>query len=200
MRSLLLLLPLLVMTACQQMPEPEFKWAKFSVTSFGEYQPLSETRPQLGKLLRPLDRASFREITIAQGGADGDLDSVRIFSDGTGYAVATDSNGNRAYRVEIRLSDDELSQLIEAAQKDRIHSIPAMLASNIRDGSVGFVQLVTAAGSVACWLSNYFERVANLYEFCNRAIWPKIIKNDRLIVPSTKTDGKIEYRRIFKSQ
>ena len=121
---------------------------RFAVRTFGEVFPLTKTVRQRSHVLPEVTRQTFREITIAQGSGFAGYDAIRIFSDGSGYAVAAVSE-SRACRLPLQLSAQQLDLLIRAIHEDKLGRINALYSSGIDDGAQGFVELVTAGGRVA---------------------------------------------------
>lgn len=186
------------LAGCSHRAPAELQNSGFSVRPFGERFPLADVKPQRGVPLKPVNRKSFSEITLAQGGAgQSGFNSIRVFQDGSGYAVVFSAASGHAFKVRFQLSDAELDQLVEAMQEDRIHQVAKSVASSLHDGSVGFVQIVTTAGSATCWMSNYFEPVAHLFPLCNSLVWHRVIRDGKLITPSQRVDGMTECRRVL---
>jgi hypothetical protein len=173
---------------------------RFSVRPGGEDFKLSETKPQPGAH-RPLrvDHESFREITVAQGSGRDGFDTIRIFADGSGYAVVGLSN-SRAVRVPFRLSAPQLDSLIRAIQQDQLGSIQGMYSSGAVDGTQGFVELVTSAGRVHSWLDNYFVPVSHTFAFCNQHVWPDVMRRHSAFPIRPHFDLQKEYSRVFHDQ
>src|SRR4051794_30313060 len=172
----ILILVCLALTACTTQQDSTSEVRKFSVRPYGDDEKLTETRPQKrGHHLPEVNRESFKEITIAQGSGMDGFDTIRIFADGSGYAIVGLPE-SRGLRVPFKLSAEELNSLIRAIQHDQLGQIKGMYSSGVADGTQGFVELVTSAGRVSCWLDNYFLPVSHLYAFCNRYVWPDVMR------------------------
>lgn len=187
-----------ILSACTTISGGGAQAHSFSVKPFGDEPMLRETRPQRSHRTVPeVTGDSFREVTIAQGSGLGGFETIRLFSDGSGYAVVRLSDTHAA-RVPIRLPPRQLALLVRAIQQDQLHRIRGMYSSGIADGTQGFVELVTSAGKVNSWLDNYFVPVAHLYAFCNEQIWPQV--SPRLsLIRGRKYDSQEEYNRVFEN-
>ena len=186
-----------MLSACTTISKDDARIRSFSISPNGERSEARETRPQRGHRAMPeITADSFREVTIAQGsGLDG-FETIRVFSDRSGYVIVRLS-GTRAARVPFRLSSQQFTHLISALQQDEIHRISGMYSAGIADGTQGFIEVVTSNGRVYSWLDNYFFPVAHTYTFCNEQIWPHVPK----MLPSDRGgdyDFQEEYDRVFK--
>lgn len=163
-------------SACTSLTGVATQAGSFSTRPYGDDVGLQKASSQRGSRALPeVTSESFREITVAQGsGLDG-FETIRIFSDGTGYAVVR-FDGSHAARVPLHLSHQQLALLLVAIQQDRLRHIKGMYSSGFSDGTQGFVELVTSRGRVYSWLDNYFEPVSNLFAFCNQHIWPGVAR------------------------
>ena len=77
-------------------------------------------------------------------------------------------------KVSISLTDEEMTALFQALNRDRIAEIERLYSTGIHDGTQGFIEIQVSGGQRFCWLDNHFDPVENTFEFCNRVIWPKI--------------------------
>src|SRR4051794_39526265 len=92
----------------------------FSTHPYGKVS-LKEAKPQPGNRSLPKPTSeTFREITIAQGSGLAGFDSIRIFSNGTGYAVVG-HQAEKGTRVPVRLSPEQIALLLRAIHRDRLH-------------------------------------------------------------------------------
>ncbi len=197
MRKSLIALCCLAVSACSTQPGARMGPRSFSTRPSGEDFTLRETKPQPGhRVLPEVTGESFREITVAQGSGINGFETIRIFADGTGYAIGVLDDG-RAVRVPLHLSPPQMALLLRAIRQDRLRQIQGLYSSGICDGTQGFVELVTATGRVYSWLDNYFEPVSYLFAFCNQHIWPEV----RRTAPAYRTqrhfDLQEEYDRVF---
>jgi hypothetical protein len=172
---------------------------RFSVRPYGEIERLTKTQPQEGTQRLPkIARQSFRELTIAQGsGLDG-FDSIRVFADGSGYAIVGLPSSRDGVQIPLRLSDSQLDRMISAMQRDELHRVLGIYSTDLADGTQGFVEVVTSAGQIYSWLDNYFEPVANTYRFCNAEIWPGIQRSLAASTSQKRKGLQEEYHRIFR--
>jgi hypothetical protein len=190
----------LALPACTTQHDSTTDVRRFSVQPYGDDFKLSKTRPQpSGHRLSLVSRERFREITVAQGsGLDG-FDTIRIFADGSGYAVVGLSE-SRAVRVPLRLSGQLLDLLVRAIQQDRMGRIKGMYSSGVADGTQGFVELVTSEGRVYCWLDNYFVPVSHTYAFCNQHVWPDVMRRRSAFRIQRHFNLQEEYSRVFHNE
>ncbi|EDY19722.1 hypothetical protein CfE428DRAFT_2898 [Chthoniobacter flavus Ellin428] len=158
------------------------------------------TKPQCGNRALPeVTGESFREITVAQGSGRDGFETIRIFADGTGYAVARIGD-SRAVRIPLHLSPPQLALLLRAIQQDRLRDIQGLYSSGIQDGTQGFVELVTSRGRVYAWLDNYFEPVSSLFAFCNQHIWPEVRRRTPAHQRPRHLNLQEEYERVFRGK
>lgn len=190
----------LVVSACTTQPGAMTDLVHFSTRPNEEKFELHETRPQQGNRGSPeVTDESFREITVAQGSGMDGFETIRIFSDGTGYAVAPLDN-SRAARVPLYLSHQQLTLLVRAIQQDRLRHIKGMYSSGADDGTQGFVELVTSRGRVYSWLDNYFEPASHVFEFCNQHIWPEVSRRAPAYRLQRNFNFQEEYYRVFHNK
>jgi len=193
-----LILWCLALPACTTLHDSTPDARRFSVQPSGD--DFSKTRPQPGgHRLSLVSRESFREVTVAQGSGRDGFDTIRIFADGSGYAVVGLSE-SRAFRVPLRLSGQQLDLLIRAIQQDQIGRIKGMYSSGAADGTQGFVELVTSSGRVYCWLDNYFVPVSHTYAFCNQHVWPDVVRRRSLFRIQRHFNLQEEYSRVFHNE
>lgn len=170
---------------------------RFSSHPFGK-QPLTSTTPPSGKstAIGPVNRATFREITIAQGSGLEGFNVIRIYADGTGYVTVGDFEHGTAV-IPLSLSASTMEALYQAIKQDRPEDWLDSYSSDLNDGAQGFAELQTHTGSTRCWLNNYFVPVKNLYAFCNQEVWPVIKTTKSLSRLKKNYDRQAEYYRIF---
>jgi hypothetical protein len=171
---------------------------RFSDKPFGEVQKLTSTTPQPENSIAigPITRATFREITVAQGSGMDGYDVIRIYADGTGYATVGDFEHGTAI-IPLSISASTMEALYQAIKRDRPEDWQASYSSDLNDGAQGFAELQTNAGSTRCGLNNYFVPVKNLYAFCNQQVWPVIKATKPLPKLKKNFDRQAEYYRVF---
>ena len=188
----------LVASGCTSRHDPAGYVGSFAVRPLGEDSKLTDAKPQSGtRGLPDATRQTFREITIAQGSGLLGFDTIRIFADGSGYAIAGLDNA-RAIRVPLQLSNEQLGGLLRAIRQDRLVRIKGSYSSGVHDGAQGFVELITTDGRVYSWLDNYFKPVSHVYTFCNRQVWPEVKLRLRAYPIRRNVDLYEEHHRVFR--
>lgn len=170
------------------------KGIKFSARPYGEATKATRIDEQKGHRLKDtVSPTNFEELTIAQGsGLDG-FDAIRIFSNGSGYAVFSNAR-DRNRKVAIKLSEKEMGELIASLNADKVAQIMGLYSAGWNDGTQGFVEIKTKEGRRYCWLDNHFDPVSNIFEYCNKVIWPKISSAK---IEEKGIDRQAEYYRVF---
>ena len=156
------------------------------------------TTPQRpgGGISAPVTKDSFREMTLAQGSGWHGFDTLRIYADGTGYAViGKDHEG--AAKLPITLPEPAMQELMAALNADHVGRLKGSYSIGIHDGSQGFVQVMTANGTVTSWLDNYFTPLHHLYEFAEKHVWNEIRLQQQPPGLDRNYDRQAEYYRVF---
>ncbi len=167
---------------------------RFVVTPLGEHFAATRIDKQKGSdIPSPITVNNFQEVTIAQGsGLDG-FDVIRIFQNRTGYAVFSEERDTNK-KVSISLTEEEMTTLFQALNRDKIAEIEGLYSSGVHDGAQGFIELKASGGRRFCWLDNHFDPVENTFVFCNRVIWPKI---NGAQIEKERIGRQDEYYRVF---
>ncbi len=182
----------LAILSCESRSAPEGIW--FSADPVGNSPKATRIDAQQGdELAENVTVANFKEVTIAQGSGMMGFNAIRIFTDGSGYAVFSKKELHNQ-KVLLSLSKKELKGLIAALNNDKITRIKGVYSAAILDGTQGFVEIKTTAGHRYCWLSNHFDPVVNTYAFCEKVIWPKIKDAE---IEQKKIDRQAEKNRVF---
>lgn len=167
---------------------------RFAVSPLGERFAATRIDKQKGgDIPSPIAVNNFQEVTIAQGsGLDG-FDVIRIFQSHTGYAVFSEERDTNE-KVFISLTEEEMTTLFQALNRDKIAQIEGSYSSGVHDGAQGFIEIKASGARRFCWLDNHFDPVENTFDFCNRVIWPKI---NGAQIEKKRIGRQDEYYRVF---
>ena len=171
---------------------------RFSAKPYGETSKAIRVDKQKGDGLEgKVTKANFKEVTIAQGAGRDGFDAIRVFAGGKFYAIFSKvftGPWQQNEKVELVLSDDELTGLIAALNQDKVSEIEGLYSAGWHDGTQGFIEIKTSKGRRYTWLDNHFDPVSHTFDYCNRVIWPKI----EGAKPVKKgIDRQAEYDRVF---
>jgi hypothetical protein len=171
----------------------------FVLRPAGDALPLSKKENQSGDLSGgEISRDTFREVTLAQGTGEGGFNLLRIFRGGEVVCVHGTKTGKRkTWKSTIPVS--LVDGLMQALNEDRVSEIEGLYSAALPQGTQGFVELSMTYGRAYAWLDNYFEPLEKSFEYCNREIWPVVLKK-KPVFGGEMADGKADYRRIFQPE
>ncbi len=194
MKTFSILVSAVALSSCARR---EFPQVPFSTRPFGEETKATRVDPQKSPALEPtLNEANFQEVTIAQGSGRDGFDTIRVIRDGASYAVFTQPGGSTG-QWDLAISQEEMTGLMEALNKDKITQLAGLYATDLADGTQGFVEIKMTRGSRHTWMSNSFEMVPHTFAYCNRVIWPKVAAAK----PGRKNiNPQAEYYRVFREE